>query len=503
MHLGGQPPGSPWDDNSNFAEDFMRKHDKLFIGGEWVAPASNRIIEVTSPFSEEVIATTPDGTEADMDRAVAAAQDAFTRGDCPPPAQRAAILERISQGIQARSQEIADTITAEMGCPASFSLMGQVFSAAMVFDAFAAITREFPFEERRSGLLGPVIVNKVPVGVAAGIIPWNVPLFITAMKFGAAFAAGSPMILKPAPETPLDAYLFAEVARDAGVPAGYLSIVAAGREVGESLVRHPGVDKVGFTGSTAAGRRVGAICGELLKRCTLELGGKSAAIVLDDADLATHIPMLLPNAIMNNGQACLAQTRILAPRRRYDEVVDALVAQVAAMKVGDPADPEVAVGPLVAERQRQRVEGYLEIGRGEGAKVAIGGGRPKGLNRGWFVEPTVFANVDNSMRIAQEEIFGPVLAVIPYDDDKDAVRIANDSEYGLSGSVWTKDVERGIAIAKGVRTGTYGVNALGTLDMKNPFGGFKASGIGRECGPEGLAAYLEVQSIVLPPDYQG
>jgi betaine-aldehyde dehydrogenase len=309
------------------------------------------------------------------------------------------------------------------------------------------------------------------------------------------------MVLKPAPETPLDSYLLAEVVTEAGLPAGMLNIVPAGREVGEYLVRHPGVDKVGFTGSTAAGRKVGAICGEQLKRCTLELGGKSAAVILDDANLDEAIPMLMPSAIMNNGQACLAQTRILAPRSRYAEVNEAVAAAVSAMAVGDPADPTTEVGPLVAERQRERVEGYLELGRKEGATVAVGGGRPSGFDKGWFVEPTLFTDVDNSMRIAQEEIFGPVLVTIPYDDQADAVRIANDSEYGLSGSVWTADVERGLEVAKGVRTGTYGINAMGTMDMKAPFGGFKSSGLGRECGPEGLSAYLETQTIVLPGDY--
>jgi aldehyde dehydrogenase (NAD+) len=330
-----------------------------------------------------------------------------------------------------------------------------------------------------------------------------VPLFITAMNFGAALAAGSPMVLKPAPETPLNSYVLGEILIDAGIPAGALNIVTAGREVGAYLVGHPGVDKVTFTGSTVAGRKVGAMCGELLKRCTLELGGKSAAIVLDDVDLDAALPMLLPNAVMNNGQACLAQTRILAPQSRYTEVVDALTSAVSDLKTGDPADPTVGIGPLVAARQRARVEGYLELGREEGARVTVGGGRPQGLDHGWFVEPTVFADVDNGMRIAQEEIFGPVLSVIPYESDADAVRIANDSDYGLSGSVWTTDVDRGIGVAKQVRTGTYGINAFGTMDLKNPFGGYKSSGIGRECGPEGIDEYLEIKSIVLPMDYAG
>jgi betaine-aldehyde dehydrogenase len=280
-----------------------------------------------------------------------------------------------------------------------------------------------------------------------------------------------------------------------------VSILPAGREVGEYLVRHPGVDKVGFTGSTAAGRKVGAICGEMLKRCTLELGGKSAAIILEDADLASAIPMLMPSALMNNGQACIAQTRILAPRARYDDVVEAVAEAVRAQTVGDPADPTVAVGPLVAERQRERVLGYIEKGKSEGATLTVGGGRPAGLDKGWFVEPTLFVDVDNRMTIAQEEIFGPVLAVIGYDGPEDAVRIANDSDYGLSGSVWTTDVEAGLDVARQVRTGTYGINQFGTLDLRNPFGGFKASGVGRELGPEGLTAYLETKSILLPAGY--
>jgi betaine-aldehyde dehydrogenase len=321
------------------------------------------------------------------------------------------------------------------------------------------------------------------------------------LKLAPALAAGAPIILKPSPETPLDGYLLAEVIDEIGLPKGMVSILPAGREVGEHMVRHPGVSKVGFTGSTAAGRKVGAICGEMLKRVTLELGGKSAAIVLDDADLAAQIPLLMPNSMMNNGEACVAQTRILAPRSRYGEVVDAVAEAVKAQTVGDPTDPSIAVGPLVAERQRERVLGYIDKGNAEGAKLAVGGGRPAGLEKGWFVEPTLFVDVDNKMTIAQEEIFGPVLSVIPYDSEADAVGIANDSDYGLSGSVWTSDVERGIDVARRVRTGTYGVNAFSTLDLKAPFGGFKSSGLGRELGPEGLAAYLETKTIVLPGDY--
>jgi aldehyde dehydrogenase (NAD+) len=272
-----------------------------------------------------------------------------------------------------------------------------------------------------------------------------------------------------------------------------VNIVAGGRETGEHLVRHPGVDKVAFTGSTAAGRKIGAICGEQLKPCTLELGGKSAAIILDDADLGSTMFWLKIASLMNNGQACIAQTRILASRSRYDEVLDALVASVASMKVGDPMNPETEIGPLVAARQRDRVEGYIAIGQEEGAKVALGGsGRP--FDTGWYVTPTIFANVTNEMRIAREEIFGPVLSVIPYDDEADAIRIANDSDYGLAGTVWTADTDHGMDIARQVRTGTYGVNMY-MIESTAPFGGYKASGVGRELGPEGLNAYLEYKSI--------
>ena len=481
----------------------VESKNQLYIGGEWVTPSTTNTIEVISPFTEEVIATVPEAAEGDVDRAVEAAQAALA-GPYPQLSaeERADYLTKLSQAIGARAMELAETITAEMGSPASFSLMGQVFSATMILDGFANVTRTFPFEEHRAGALGPVLVRKESVGVSAGIVPWNVPLFEIACKLGPALAAGSPIILKPSPETPLDGYILAEILDEIGLPKGMVSLLPAGREVGEYLVRHPGIDKVTFTGSTAAGRKVGAICGEQLKRVTLELGGKSAAIILDDADLATHLPTLMPSALMNNGQACVAQTRILAPQGRYAEVVDAIAEAVKATSVGDPTDPSVLVGPLVAERQRDRVLGYIDKGTSEGAKLAVGGGRPAGLDKGWFVEPTLFVDVDNAMTIAQEEIFGPVLAVIPYSDEAEAVKIANDSDFGLSGSVWTTDVERGIDVARQVRTGTYGVNSMATIDIHQPFGGFKASGIGREFGAEGLAAFLETKTIVLPGDYQ-
>jgi betaine-aldehyde dehydrogenase len=478
----------------------LQTRDTLYIDGGFVAPATDATIDVISPFTEETVARVPEAREADVDRAVAAARRAFDEGPWPRmrAAERADAMGKLVGALDARAADLATTITTEMGCPISWSQTGQVLAARMVLDYYRGLAAEFPFEEVRASLMGPALVRHEPVGVSVGIVPWNVPLFVTMLKLAPSLAAGGTIVLKPSPETPLDAYLLAEALEEAGVPRGVVNILPAGREVGELLVRHPGVDKVSFTGSTAAGRRVGAICGEQLKRVTLELGGKSAAILLDDVDLDAAAPALVPNGIMNSGQACIAQTRILAPRARYDECVEALGAVVGAMKTGDPMDPETQVGPLVAERQRDRVEGYLKKGRDEGARVVVGGGRPAGLARGWFVEPTLFADVDNGMTIAREEIFGPVLAVIPYDDEADALRIANDSEYGLSGTVWTSDVQHGLEVARGVRTGTYTVNGF-SMAFNAPFGGFKASGLGRELGPEGLKAFLEVKTINLPP----
>jgi betaine-aldehyde dehydrogenase len=479
----------------------VKDYDRLFIGGTWVAPAGTEKIEVISPATEEVIARVPDATEADIDKAVAAARHAFDHGPWPrmAPAERGAILAKVADAITAEMVEMAELIASEMGSPVSWAQLGQVLAPTMIFNYYAGLATSVAFDEVRSGVLNPeVLVTKEPVGVVGAIAPWNVPLFIASAKLAPSLAAGCTVVFKPAPETPLDAFRLAEIFVEAGLPEGVLSVVPAGREVGEHLVTHPGVDKVSFTGSTLAGRKIGGLCGERLKRCTLELGGKSAAIVLDDADLAATLPNLLPNALMNNGEACIAQTRILAPRSRYDEVVEALVEQVKGMTVGEPLDPATEVGPLVAARQRDRVEGYLRSGQEEGAKVALGGGRPAGFDKGFYVEPTIFVNVDNKMKIAQEEIFGPVLAVIPYDGDADAVSIANDSHYGLCGSVWTNDNDRGLAVARRVRTGTYMLNTGVPIDFATPFGGYKDSGVGREFGPEGLEIFLEKKSIALP-----
>jgi aldehyde dehydrogenase (NAD+) len=344
-----------------------------------------------------------------------------------------------------------------------------------------------------------VTVRREPVGVVAAIVPWNVPALLTMSKLAPALLAGCTVVLKPAPETPLDAFILAEAVAEAGLPPGVVNVVPGGREVGEHLVRHRDVDKVAFTGSTAAGRIIGGICGEQLKRCSLELGGKSAAIVLDDADLAVVTQGLKVSSLLNSGQGCVNQSRVLASRANYDNVVEAVVETMRTMPLGDPADPATEIGPMVTRRHRERVEGYIALGEREGAKLAYGGtGRPDGLDRGWYVRPTVFHHADNSMRISREEIFGPVIAVIPFDDVDDAVRIANDSEYGLAGSVWSSDSEAGNAVARRVRTGMVGINGF-VPDFAAPFGGYKASGIGREFGAEGLSAYTEIKSIFPPP----
>jgi aldehyde dehydrogenase (NAD+) len=476
----------------------MREHDRLFIGGEWTAPAGTGTIEVLSPHTEEVIGRVPDGTPADIDAAVAAARRAFDHGPWPrmTPAERAEILGRLSAIYAERQESMANLVTEEMGSPIAFSIFGQAVIPQMVLQYYVDLAASYPWEDERQGMLGPVTVAREPVGVVAAIYPWNVPQFTLMLKMAPALIAGCTVVAKPSPEAPLDAYLLAEWIQQAGLPDGVINFVPAGRETGAYLVKHPDVDKVAFTGSTAAGREIGASCGALLRPVTLELGGKSAAIILEDADLAATVAGFKLASLMNNGEACAAQTRILAPRSRYEEVADALAAMVSGLNVGDPSDYGTDIGPLVARRQQERVEGYVRIGQDEGAKI-ITGGLDRPHDRGWYVRPTVFGDVRNDMRIAREEIFGPVLALLPYEDEDDAVRIANDSEYGLGGSVWTADVDHGVEVARRIRTGSCGVN-LYVLDPNTPFGGYKNSGVGRELGPEGLAAYLEYKAIPRP-----
>ncbi|HEY1738593.1 MAG TPA: aldehyde dehydrogenase [Acidimicrobiia bacterium] len=479
----------------------MQTYDKLFIGGEWATPAGSATIDVISPHNEEKVGSVPEATTADVDRAVAAARAAFDDGEWPrrSPEERIDAVQKFCDVYAAKMMEMAEVITVEMGSPISFSQLAQSPAPWMMLNTFINVAKEYAWEETRTGVLGTdVIVRSEPVGVVAAIVPWNVPQFVTMSKLAPALLAGCTIVIKPAPETPLDAMFMAQLLEEAGIPKGVVSVLPAGREVGEHLVKHPGVDKVAFTGSTAAGRRIGAICGEQLKRVSLELGGKSAAIILDDADLEATMNGLKFASFMNNGQACVAQTRILASRKNYANVVDALGQLAGSLQVGDPMEATTEIGPLVAQRQQERVQKYIALGQEEGAQIVVGGGEmPQGIDRGWYVQPTVFANVSNDMRIAREEIFGPVVAVIPFDDVDDAVAIANDSDYGLAGSVWTSDTDAGFDIARRVRTGTYGINQY-TMDFVAPFGGYKASGIGREFGKEGLEHYIELKSIVAP-----
>ncbi|MDQ0753996.1 aldehyde dehydrogenase (NAD+) [Streptomyces africanus] len=473
--------------------------DRLFIGGDMVESEADDLIEVISPATEEKIGSAPSSTPADVSRAVRAARAAFDDGPWPrmSPQERADALKPFTDYLRSRVPQIAQLITEEMGSPISFSQHLQAPIPVMLLDYFRGLATTFPFEEDRAGLTGPARILREPVGVVGQIVPWNAPLILTMVNLAPALVAGCTVVLKPAPETPLDAYLLAEAAMEAHLPPGVLNIVPADRPSSEALVRHPQVDKISFTGSSATGRRVAALCGEQFKRVTLECGGKSPAIILEDADLDSVVPALMPFAIMMSGQHCLAQTRILAHRSRYRQVVDAVSEAAAALTVGDPHDPATEVGPLVAERQRRRVEDYIASGRQEGATINLGGGRPSSQPKGWYVEPTVFADVDSRMRIAQDEIFGPVLVVIPFDDDTDAVRIANDSKYGLSGSVWSSDEDRAMRIARHIRTGSLTINGY-RIEFAAPFGGYKESGIGREFGPEGLSSFLEYKTVNLP-----
>jgi acyl-CoA reductase-like NAD-dependent aldehyde dehydrogenase len=476
------------------------EYGSLFIGGDWVAPESSEVITVVSANTEEVIGRVPEASERDVDRAVHAARTAF---DDPggwsgwPAARRAEAMRRLATALESRSAEIVHRVSSQNGMPRVIGEQLEAMFPATLLRYYADMAENASGEENRPGLFGGnTLVTRKPVGVVGAIIPWNFPQALAGFKLAPALAAGCTVVIKPSPETVLDGYLLAEAIEEAGIPHGVVSIVPGGREIGAYLVAHPQVDKIAFTGSTAAGRSIAKVCGELLRPVTLELGGKSAAIILDDADLPASLENLFGACLLNNGQACYLGTRVLAPRSRYDEVVETFTGFVGALTVGDALDPTTQVGPMVSARQRERVEGYIAKGRNDGARITTGGGRPKDRDKGWFVEPTVFADVDNATTIAQEEIFGPVLCVIPYGDVDDAVRIANDIDYGLGGSVWTADPERGLEVARRVNTGTIGINGY-LPDPTAPFGGVKASGLGRELGPEGLAAYQQIRSVYL------
>jgi len=492
--------GWPFITSSTKETTVSLRYDTFYIDGKWVPPHSDRVITPVNPSTEAPAGQVPEGTEADIDAAVAAARRAFddpTGWATWAPSKRAEVMLRLAEAIDRRADGFVERVSMQNGMPVSVARQLETGYPTMILRYYAELAQQTPFTETRQGLMGgPIDVHRVPMGVVAAIAPWNFPQALSMFKIAPAMAAGCTLVVKPSPETVLDAYLLAETIAEAEVPAGVINIVPAGRDVGAYLVSHPDVDKVAFTGSTEAGRAIGEACGRLLRPVTLELGGKSAAIVLDDAelDLAAIGEGLFISTLLNNGQTCFLGTRILAPRSRYDEVVEAFTAFAGSLAVGPAHLPETQIGPMATKHHRERVESYIAQGLQDGGQVTTGGGRPGDLDRGYFVEPTVFANVDNGAAVAQEEIFGPVLCVIPYENDTDAVEIANASRFGLGGTVWTSDPERGAALARRVQTGTIGVNRYAP-DPAAPFGGVKGSGIGRELGPEGLAAYQHLQSV--------
>jgi acyl-CoA reductase-like NAD-dependent aldehyde dehydrogenase len=473
--------------------------DRFFIGGEWVQPSSDATIDVIDCGTEELYYTIAAARPDDLSRAVAAARQAFDEGPWPrlSHAERADYLRALAKGFLEHNDVLAQLWPRQSGALYAVAQhAGRLGSRSL--ESYADLAETFPFEEEcpptGGGEYGVLV--REPVGVVGAIIPWNAPTGLISNKIGPALLAGCTVVLKSSPEAPGEAYVFAEVAEQIGLPPGVLNVVTADREVSELLVRDERVDKITFTGSTAAGRRIASLCGERIARCTLELGGKSAAVILDDMDLAVAAKTLARAECALTGQVCSSLTRVVVTKHRHDELLDALAGSMAKVRVGNPFDEQSQMGPLVAERQRDRVLGYIAKGVDEGAKLATGGGRPKNLERGWYVEPTVFGNVDNSSTIAREEIFGPVLSVIPANDEHDAVRIANDTIYGLNASVFTHDVDRAREVAGQIRSGTVGHNAFRT-DFGMAFGGFKKSGIGREGGKEGLLPFLETKAVIL------
>ncbi|HEY7181574.1 MAG TPA: aldehyde dehydrogenase family protein [Blastocatellia bacterium] len=471
----------------------MKVHDKLYINGQWVKPDGAGMIDVIDSTTEEVMGRVPEGSSEDVNTAVAAAKAAFEKWSATTTEERARRLQLISDRLNMRKDEIAAVIAGEVGMPLPLATAVQAGMPAAVMGSYAKLLGEFKFEEQ----IGNAVVVKEPVGVVGCITPWNFPLHQAVCKIAPALAAGCVIVLKPSEVAPLTAFILAEICDEAGLPAGVFNLVSGyGPAVGEAMASHPDVDMVSFTGSTRAGKRVSELAAKTVKRVSLELGGKSANIILDDADFEKAVKSGVGNCYFNSGQTCSALTRMLAPRSRYEEAVEIAKKAAENFTVGDPREGRAKLGPLVSAAQRERVVNYIRKGVEEGAKLVTGGPEmPEGITKGYFVRPTVFANVDNKMAIAQEEIFGPVLSIIPYDDENDAVRIANDTIYGLAGGVWSGDPERAKRVARRLRTGQVEING-GKFNPLAPFGGYKQSGNGRELGKYGLEEYLEVKAML-------
>jgi acyl-CoA reductase-like NAD-dependent aldehyde dehydrogenase len=471
--------------------------DKLYIGGDWVS-ATGGSIDVVSAHSEAVIARIAEANEADVDRAATAARKAFDEGPWPrfSPQERANYLRRLSEALEPRMPEIARAWVDQIGALASaapFVTGGGKFW----FDYYAGLAEEFDWTRKTTRIdgSGKAMVVREPAGVVAAIAPWNNPFGILAGKVAPALMAGCTVVMKPAPETPLEAYILAEAVEDAGLPPGVVNLICADRAASERLVRHPAIDKVSFTGSVAAGRTIGMACAERFARCTLELGGKSAAIVLEDADISLAASTLAQVITLSAGQVCATLSRVVAVRSVHERLVEALAAELAKVKVGHPDDPAARMGPLAMRRQRDRVEQFVSDAQTDGAILALGGNRTRGMDAGWYFDPTLFVRVDPAMRIAREEVFGPVLTVLQAHDEAEAIAIANNSDFGLYGAVFCADPDRAYRVARAVRTGTVAHNGF-LFDPSLPFGGFKMSGIGREGGHEGLAAFTELKSLI-------